>query len=172
MFLPICYCDPLRRFRLLSLLVDKKTVRIEVNLLTSLPVLIAARWTHQLNLGMLLESQQQLGIDLSCISNMVRGFVIFALGTLMDKPCSGISTKSVLRWSFQEDAVVKAGVAQFKVEAILPINAARTTSATWRSERRLRKLHRGDQREPSCCFCGVSIVERYMCKPCIFIDSS
>src|SRR5262249_49880945 len=57
--------------RLLLLPIDEKVISIEAFLLTGLPLMIAAGWTHQIDLVVLLALEQQFGIHIPGIDNVL-----------------------------------------------------------------------------------------------------
>jgi hypothetical protein len=58
---------------LLVIPIDEKVVGIEALLLIGLPLMIAAGWTHQIDLVVLLALEQQFSIDIASIDNMLLG---------------------------------------------------------------------------------------------------
>src|SRR5690349_8297077 len=61
--------------------VDEKMIGIETLVLIGLPLMIAARRTDQINLVVLLTLEQQFGIHVACIHNMLLREQIFVLET-------------------------------------------------------------------------------------------
>jgi hypothetical protein len=53
--------------------IDEKMIGIEALLLIGLPLMIAAGWTHQIDLVVLLAREQQFSIDLAGIDTMLLG---------------------------------------------------------------------------------------------------
>jgi hypothetical protein len=70
--------------------IDEEVIGIEASLLIGLPLMIPARWTHQVDLVILLTLDQQLGIHIAGIGNMLFWQQVLALETFMNERCSRI----------------------------------------------------------------------------------
>ncbi len=64
--------------------IDEKVISIEACRLPRLPLMVPARWTHQVDLVVLLALDQQFGIDIASIDNMLFWQELFVLEGFMD----------------------------------------------------------------------------------------
>ena len=65
--------------------IDEKVISIEACLLTSLPLMVPASWTHQIDLEVLLALNQQFGIHIAGIHTMLFWQQVFVLEGFMDE---------------------------------------------------------------------------------------
>jgi hypothetical protein len=70
--------------------IDEKVISIEACLLIGLPLMVPASWTHQSDLEDLLALDQQFGIDIAGIHNMLFWQQVFVLEGFMDERRSRI----------------------------------------------------------------------------------
>ena len=75
---------------LLAFPIDEKVISIEALLLTGLPLMVPAGWTHQVDLVVLLTVNQQFGIHITGIHNMLIWQEVFVLEAFMNHGGSGI----------------------------------------------------------------------------------
>jgi len=69
---------------LLMFPIDEKVISIEACRLPRLPLMVPARWTHQVDLVVLLALDQQFGIDIASVDNMLFWQELFVLEGFMD----------------------------------------------------------------------------------------